>query len=184
MFFSQFESTRKTSVRCHGVLWSGHHRSTKKKKKKVNYILNLNFNQDVVNRAVEHGGRCMLNELFAVNIGLDLASGLAHLHRKGKKKKNIWFFTFFHFFFFDLKGIIHRDVKSANFLVDQDNRVKMIDFGVINKMIGLLLFKLFLFDKCLKRFLKCKSILKWWQKLELQFGYKQKKEEKKSYSLY
>jgi serine/threonine protein kinase len=64
---------------------------------------------DMIDVLVARGGHCMLTTALALHVGAEIAFGLAFLHQR---------------------GLIHRDVKSANFLVNETGNVKFIDFGV------------------------------------------------------
>ena len=50
-----------------------------------------------------------INELRAINIFLSILDAISHIHHK---------------------GILHRDIKPSNIMLDQFDRVKLLDFGI------------------------------------------------------
>ena len=60
-----------------------------------------------------HGGGLPMDEVL--NVGAQIADALAHAHAR---------------------GIVHRDLKSANVVVTADGRAKVLDFGLAKKMSG------------------------------------------------
>ena len=57
-----------------------------------------------------------LSEPLCLHVAVQVASALDHMHRK---------------------GIVHRDVKPANFVLDHTGTVRMIDFGLAKVMAGM-----------------------------------------------
>src|SRR6185369_9678918 len=56
-----------------------------------------------------------LPDAEAGRIATGIASGLAHLHER---------------------GLVHRDLKPANVLFDEEDRVKLADFGLARSIVG------------------------------------------------
>tara|TARA_B110000240_G_scaffold194382_1_gene241947 strand:+ start:1975 stop:3072 length:1098 start_codon:yes stop_codon:yes gene_type:complete len=50
-----------------------------------------------------------INELRAINIFLDVLDAISHIHDK---------------------GIFHRDIKPSNIMIDEFDRIKLLDFGI------------------------------------------------------
>jgi serine/threonine-protein kinase len=69
--------------------------------------------KEVINRLAESGERLPLSE--ALRIIREAASALAYAHSQ---------------------GMIHRDVKPANLMLDRDNRVVLTDFGIAKIVTG------------------------------------------------